>query len=332
MHATYRILTQYFGWIQILAHGLFQTPFQAILILKPEEIQDFNTRALRLGLDQFILWKPWRPSHDQDTQEAELFIVSPNALGDPKTSELLLRAHLNGTSIVDYKTLLLEAQNQSNLEREGASQFLAMATRQKSILQSYLFLKRSFEPLLAVALMIALLPVFSATALLIWILDPGPIFYGQVRTGYRGQTFRLYKFRTMRANAEENGPQWARSHDDRITPLGYWLRLLHIDELPQLWNVIRGEMSLIGPRPERPEFYEKLAPEIPLFHLRTFIPPGITGWAQVCAGYASSVEESKRKLEFDLYYIQHQSPVLDFMILIKTILVSLPIEPSERQI
>ena len=122
----------------------------------------------------------------------------------------------------------------------------------------------------------------------------------------------------MNTDAEKGGPQWSTASDKRIYPLGKWLRKTRLDELPQLWNVIKGDLQFIGPRPERPEFYDKLREHVPLFDLRTEVPPGITGLAQIRGGYASSVEESLQKLEYDLYYIQNASPKLDFIILWET--------------
>jgi lipopolysaccharide/colanic/teichoic acid biosynthesis glycosyltransferase len=127
----------------------------------------------------------------------------------------------------------------------------------------------------------------------------------------------------MYLNSEVDGPRWASEYDSRVTPIGKILRRTRLDELPQLWNVVKGEMGFFGPRPERPEIHNALRKDIPLFNMRTIVRPGITGWAQVCAGYAASVEESRLKLEYDLYYIQHMSLRLDLIILMKTIRVAL---------
>jgi lipopolysaccharide/colanic/teichoic acid biosynthesis glycosyltransferase len=186
------------------------------------------------------------------------------------------------------------------------------------------------EPCLAVCLGVLLLPVIGVLALLIKLTSRGPVLYSQARTGYLGNMFTLLKFRSMVLDAEADGPQWAEDNDARATPLGRFMRRTRLDELPQLWNVIRGEMSFCGPRPERPEMYKQLEKDIPLFRMRTIVRPGITGWAQVCAGYAASVEESVKKLEYDLYYIKHMSPRLDAVILLKTLLLFLFDARSER--
>jgi lipopolysaccharide/colanic/teichoic acid biosynthesis glycosyltransferase len=145
------------------------------------------------------------------------------------------------------------------------------------------------------------------------------VLYRQRRLGYKGREFELVKFRTMLADAEKTGPAWAGQQASKITPFGNFLRRSHLDEVPQLWNILRGEMSFVGPRPERPEYYAILKEEIPLFWMRTLVRPGVTGWAQVTSGYASSVAESREKLERDLFYMRRMSVVLDLKILVKTL-------------
>jgi exopolysaccharide biosynthesis polyprenyl glycosylphosphotransferase len=153
--------------------------------------------------------------------------------------------------------------------------------------------------------------------------SPGPIFYRQLRVGKSGRNFSIVKFRSMTVNAEANGAQWSAQGDPRITPVGRFLRRTRLDELPQFWNILIGEMSLIGPRPERPEFVAKLAESIPFYRARHAVKPGLTGWAQVKYRYGSSEEDSLIKLQYDLYYIKHRSPVLDLRIISKTIRVVL---------
>jgi sugar transferase (PEP-CTERM system associated) len=158
-------------------------------------------------------------------------------------------------------------------------------------------------------------PLLPLVALLIKLTSPGPVLYRQRRVGRNGSVFTCYKFRTMRADAEADiGPTWAGDDDPRVTSVGRWLRLTRLDEIPQLWNVLRGDMGFVGPRPERPEFVEWLTREIPYYHLRHIIRPGITGWAQVRYQYGASVEEAKEKLKYDLYYIKNISLSLDLLI------------------
>lgn len=157
-------------------------------------------------------------------------------------------------------------------------------------------------------------------ALLIKLESRGPVFYQQERTGYEGSEFYIIKLRSMYVDAEKNGPQWAAANDPRVTRVGRWIRLTRIDELPQLINVLKGEMSLIGPRPERPVFTEKFAREIPGFKKRLNVKPGITGWAQVNGGYNVTPAQ---KFTMDMYYIEKQSFRLDLQILLRTVWVVL---------
>jgi exopolysaccharide biosynthesis polyprenyl glycosylphosphotransferase len=182
-------------------------------------------------------------------------------------------------------------------------------------------IKRLVDMTISGALLLATLPLMLLVALAIRIDSPGPVFYSQVRTGINKRPFKVHKFRSMYRDAEKRGIQWASSRDPRITRVGGWLRAMRIDELPQLLNVLRGEMSLIGPRPERPEFDLKLREEIPYYDLRYLVKPGITGWAQVNYPYGSSVEDAYQKVAYDLYYIKNYSLWLDATIILKTIRV-----------
>ncbi|HVB98379.1 MAG TPA: TIGR03013 family XrtA/PEP-CTERM system glycosyltransferase [Candidatus Dormibacteraeota bacterium] len=156
-------------------------------------------------------------------------------------------------------------------------------------------------------------------ALAIKLSSPGPLLYRQKRVGRNGATFDCYKFRTMRADAEaDTGPTWAGDDDPRITRVGRYLRKARLDEIPQLWNVLRGDMNFVGPRPERPEFVDWLCQEIPYYNLRHIVLPGITGWAQINYSYGASLEESKEKLCYDLYYVKNMSLTLDLMIMFRT--------------
>jgi exopolysaccharide biosynthesis polyprenyl glycosylphosphotransferase len=184
-------------------------------------------------------------------------------------------------------------------------------------------LKRAIDVISAGLLLLVLSPLMLLTAFAIKLDSPGPIFYSQLRTGLHSQPFRVYKFRSMYQDAEKRGAQWASLRDPRITRIGNLLRISRIDELPQIWNVLRGEMSLIGPRPERPEFDSQLRKQIPYYDLRYLVRPGITGWAQVLYPYGASVKDAYEKLSYDLYYIKNYSFGLDIAILFKTIRVVL---------
>jgi sugar transferase (PEP-CTERM system associated) len=163
------------------------------------------------------------------------------------------------------------------------------------------------------------LPFLPLIILAVRFSSPGPIFFSQTRVGQRGRLFTAYKFRTMRKDSEAQGAVWAAKDDPRVTWIGRFLRNTRLDEIPQLWNVLRGDMAFVGPRPERPEFVQWLSQEIPFYDLRHMIRPGITGWAQVRYRYGASLEETKHKLEYDLYYVKHQSIGLDLLIMFETI-------------
>ena len=166
-------------------------------------------------------------------------------------------------------------------------------------------------------------PLLLLTALAVRLESPGPILYAQERVGERGRMFTLYKFRSMRADAERGTPIWARDRDDRVTRIGRFIRVTRLDELPQLWNVLCGDMSFVGPRPERPFFVEQLAEAIPFYRQRHAVKPGITGWAQVKYRYGASIEDAREKLRYDLYYVKHMSIVFDMTIVFDTVKVIL---------
>jgi sugar transferase (PEP-CTERM system associated) len=181
------------------------------------------------------------------------------------------------------------------------------------------YIKRMLDISLALFGLTVSLPVTFITALLIKLESPGPIFYRQERVGERGRVFPIVKFRSMRQDAEKNGAVWAMKNDNRVTRVGGFIRKVRIDEIPQMWNVLKGQMSFVGPRPERPVFVEQLVKKLPYYSLRHSAKPGITGWAQVCYPYGASEEDALRKLEYDLYYIKHQSIYLDLLIIFRTV-------------
>jgi len=185
--------------------------------------------------------------------------------------------------------------------------------------------KHLAERLLASLALIVLSPLLLLLAATLMLDSQGPVLYGQDRVGLRGRLFKLYKLRTMREDAEAStGPVWSRRDGDpRVTRLGWLFRKLRLDEVPQLWNVVRGEMSFVGPRPERPHFVEKLRSVIPYYDERHTVKPGITGWAQVKFGYGSNLEDAEEKLQYDLYYVKHMSAVFDLQIVLHTFKVML---------
>jgi sugar transferase (PEP-CTERM system associated) len=186
------------------------------------------------------------------------------------------------------------------------------------------FMKRTIDLTLSVTMGIVCFPLMVLTALAIWLESGRPIFYCQERVGENGRPFTLCKFRSMRRDAEQAGrPVWARHDDDRITGVGRFIRKTRLDELPQLWNVVCGDMSFVGPRPERPYFVEELGKEIPFYQQRHAVKPGLTGWAQVKYRYGASLEDAMEKLRYDLYYIKHLSIFFDLTIVFDTVKVVL---------
>jgi sugar transferase (PEP-CTERM system associated) len=181
-------------------------------------------------------------------------------------------------------------------------------------------LKRLSDVLLAAIGLVVASPILLAVAALVKLTSPGPAFYSQRRVGHHGRIFTVRKFRSMHVNAEaKTGPVWASRDDPRITPIGGFLRKSRLDEIPQLWNILVGEMSFVGPRPERPEFVSELTKQIPFYGQRHIVRPGLTGWAQVRYSYGASAEDAMQKLQYDLYYIKNMSLALDLLIILRTI-------------
>ncbi len=180
--------------------------------------------------------------------------------------------------------------------------------------------KRTLDVLGAGLALLLLLPLMCVIAVLVKATSTGPIIYGQRRVGLRGHVFKVRKFRSMREDAEaRTGAVWAGENDDRVTPIGRIMRRTHLDELPQFWNILIGDMSLVGPRPERPEFVKELTQVIPFYGQRHVVRPGLTGWAQVCYAYGASVDDAMQKLQYDLFYIKHMSVGLDIYTLLRTV-------------
>jgi sugar transferase (PEP-CTERM system associated) len=229
----------------------------------------------------------------------------------------LLDLRLRGVVIEDAVTVLERLLGR--LPLEGLTPSALIFTDGFKIGTAKLIGRRLISLSVALTALLICLPVIPVLILAVRLSSRGPVFFRQQRVGLRGRLFTIYKFRTMRQDAEVHGAVWATKNDPRITKIGRFMRKTRLDEIPQLWNVLRGDMGFIGPRPERPEFVEWLSREIPYYELRHMIRPGLTGWAQVRYQYGSTLEETKRKLEYDLYYLKHLSLGLDLMILFETI-------------
>ncbi|HRH81069.1 MAG TPA: TIGR03013 family PEP-CTERM/XrtA system glycosyltransferase [Thiobacillaceae bacterium] len=229
----------------------------------------------------------------------------------------LLECKLRGTTILDLPAFFERQTGVLPLFSMNASWLIFAEGFQQGMMRD--LVKRVFDLTVSFLLMIATLPLLLITAMLIRLESRGPIFYTQTRVGQYGEEFTIFKFRSMFTDAEKDGlPQWARKNDDRTTRVGRLIRRVRIDELPQLFNVFLGQMSFVGPRPERPYFVNELATQIPYYNSRHSVKPGITGWAQVRFTYGASIEDAMEKLQYDLYYVKNHSLFLDLMILLQT--------------
>jgi sugar transferase (PEP-CTERM system associated) len=231
--------------------------------------------------------------------------------------EALLRCRLSGVRVFDAAGFCERVLRRIPVAFLRASQ-LAYAD-EISVTRVRRFFKRSFDLAMASALLLVAAPVMAVVAVVIKLDSRGPIFYRQERVGLGGGTYPLWKFRSMRTDAEKNGAVWAQANDDRVTRVGRFIRKTRIDEIPQVFNVLLGQMSFVGPRPERPIFVEQLTRQIPFYGLRDATKPGITGWAQIRYPYGASVEDARNKLEFDLYYVKNGSLFLDLAIIFHTV-------------
>ena len=234
----------------------------------------------------------------------------------------LLECKLRGVRITELSTFFERERGQVRLDSLNASWLILGEGFNNNGMRDTV--KRGFDLIASGILLAVTSPIIAITATLIKLDSPGPLLYRQERVGEGGLNFDVCKFRSMRVDAEKAGkPVWATNNDDRTTRVGKVIRKLRIDELPQIFNVFRGDMSFVGPRPERPFFVKQLAQEIPYYEARHSIKPGITGWAQVRYPYGASVEDAKEKLQYDLYYVKNHSLFLDIMVLIDTVQVVL---------
>lgn len=311
--------------------------FRRQILLIGNGLRAAEVDALANGTNSNIVIKKWiRPNRLNATVAQSLEAITPEELHREGIREVvvateeqrglpmqvLLQYKLCGIRVTDYLTFrerecgyvdLPALQPSWIVYGEGCQQGLCGAA-----------IKRTFDILVSIVLLTLAAPLMAVVALTIALESRGPIFYAQERVGLGGRIFTLLKFRSMRTDAETAAaPQWASKRDPRVTRVGALLRPMRIDELPQLINVLRGDMSLIGPRPERPFFVDQLSREIPFYEFRHVIRPGLTGWAQINAPYASSITETRVKLSYDLYYIKNRSFLIDLQIALSTIQVVL---------
>lgn len=242
-------------------------------------------------------------------------------LRDPKITEKLLQYKLEGLQYYNYLEFYETYENKLPISHLSPKWFLENTGFEIYHNNFNLKAKRLLDLLFALLIGIFAAPVIVLAAIIVKLESKGPVFFIQERIGEGNKKFNIVKFRSMTTDAEKDGPQWASKNDNRVTKFGKIMRATRIDELPQLWNVLRGEMSFVGPRPEREYFIQQLEKEIPYYNLRHTVKPGLTGWAQVMYPYGASVEDAYRKLQYDLYYIKHHSIPFDVKVLLKTVTI-----------
>lgn len=253
---------------------------------------------------------------------SEVVIATRERRGGVLPLRQLLDARLQGIQVMDLQSFYEREAGILQLESMRASWMIFGGGFDQSLGRDVI--KRIFDILVSLALLLITLPILLLAALAIVLESGAPVFYSQMRIGQGGRLFKITKLRSMRQDAEADGKaRWASTNDQRITRVGGFLRKTRIDELPQIWAVLKGDMSFVGPRPERPEFVKTLTEHIPFYDARHSVKPGVTGWAQVKFWYGGSVEDAIRKLEFDLYYVKNHSFFLDLLILLETVQVVL---------
>lgn len=247
----------------------------------------------------------------------EIIVGVRERRGGGLPADQLLECKLAGIEVVDLPSFFERETGQIQVESLNPSWMIFSDGFSRSPLKDVT--KRAFDIAASSMLLLLTLPVMLMTALLIWLETGAPIFYRQERVGEHGNIFKVLKFRSMRQDAERDGvPQWAKEQDDRVTRVGRIIRLLRIDELPQVFNVFKGDMSFVGPRPERPYFVQDLSKKIAYYPSRHTVKPGITGWAQIRYPYGATVEDAVQKLQYDLYYVKNHTLFLDLIILFQT--------------
>jgi sugar transferase (PEP-CTERM system associated) len=253
---------------------------------------------------------------------SEIVVSVQNRRGGAFPIRELLECKLYGIQVTDASTFFERETYQIRVESLQPSWLVFGGGFDQSFIR--IFMKRGFDLVCSAIILVLSFPVMILTAALIYMEDRAPVFYSQERVGKDGKPFKVHKFRSMRSDAEKGGkPQWAAQNDPRVTRIGNFIRRVRIDELPQILNVFNGEMSFVGPRPERAFFVEQLIEVVPYYNVRHSIKPGITGWAQVRYGYGSSAEDALQKLQYDLYYVKNNSLFLDVLVLIDTLKVVL---------
>ena len=257
------------------------------------------------------------PDLAQRLQVGEIILAVRDRRSGGMPVQALLECKLRGINILELSSFFERENGHLQLDSMNASWMILADGFTQGMLRDTV--KRLFDLLVSAAMLVVVLPIMAITALLIKLESPGPVLYRQERVGQGGRSFTILKFRSMCIDAEKDGrPRWARQNDSRVTLVGRFIRRTRIDELPQIFNVFFGEMSFVGPRPERPYFVQDLTQKIPYYGIRHTVKPGITGWAQVRYPYGATDEDAMHKLQYDLYYVKNHSLFLDLMILFQT--------------
>lgn len=287
--------------------GYFPGPNESESLVNPADIisseGSLTETALKLGVDEIV-------------------VALSERRGGSMPLRQLLDCKIYGVKVFDIATHFEKTLAQIKISHVNAGWLIFGDGFNQGVLRSSV--KRVFDVLFSTMILLLALPVMLLTAIAIKLESRGPVFYRQERVGLNGKVFEVIKFRSMRTDAEKDGqPRWATVNDDRVTRVGRFIRRVRIDELPQLLNVLRGEMSLVGPRPERQFFVDDLTAKIPYYAVRHSVKPGVTGWAQVRYEYGSTVEDSVEKLQYDLYYVKNHTLFLDLLIMLETVAVVL---------
>lgn len=317
------------GLWRYFVYSLFAHFFQrrAILIgpqISVEQIRSYLEKHPQKGfkIQHSFTYKPSieeiKPYLDGLKKE-DVVAVSRKFINDSSLLDLLYSVNVNLLELSAYSERITKKVQVESLE---VSWFLEHCWFEKQH-GFQKFIKDAFDKIIASIAIIILFVPFSLLLFVLLFISGRPIFFTQKRIGRRGHLFNVFKLRTMKLDAEKDGAQWAKEKDSRVTSIGSFLRKTRLDEIPQLWNVIRGEMSIVGPRPERPEFLSRLKTNLPFYNERHLMRPGITGWAQVNYRYGASEEDALEKLKYDLFYIKNQSFLLDLYIIVKTVKVML---------
>lgn len=245
-------------------------------------------------------------------------IIAQTEFTDSEVKKLF-DIRVSGVEVTNYYDYMQEVEGKIDVDSIDEN-WILNAYGFKLLYSSFqIEMKRAIDIVLAITISLMTFPIMVLSWVIVRLESPGPVVYSQARVGENNVEFMVHKFRSMRADAEKDGAKWASQNDPRVTKFGNFMRKTRIDELPQLWNVLKGEMSFIGPRPERMVFIKELEQVIPYYNLRHLVKPGLTGWAQVMYPYGASVEDAKNKLEYDLYYVKNQNLHLDFVIFFRTL-------------